>query len=47
VGFLDEAEVGRAYLDATSRRPADATPVSTARPPRAAKNGESSTIAPS
>lgn len=28
VGFVDEADVGRAYLEATARRPADATPLS-------------------
>ncbi|MFT3764545.1 MAG: chloride channel protein [Minicystis sp.] len=27
VGFLDESDVGKAYLDATARRPADATPL--------------------
>jgi CIC family chloride channel protein len=32
VGFLDEAEVGRAYLGATARRAADATPLSTPWP---------------
>ena len=28
VGFVDEAEIGRAYLEATANRPADATPLS-------------------
>ncbi|APR82582.1 Chloride channel protein [Minicystis rosea] len=34
IGFLDESDVGKAYLEATARRPADATPLTAPPPPR-------------